>query len=119
MKKRIFGLYNLTNTYDPTRPPFGLIINPKEYFDKYGCSYDQQITCITKVPNGFEEMCEADFIYNNGSDIDAIASLVENGFKFSVDFQKFTETGGDQTPYIINGMPIVDYIKTNYPNSIV
>lgn len=115
----IFGLYNLTNIYDPTAPPFGLIINPKEYFDKYGYSYDQHISVITKIPSGFEEMCEADFIYSKGSDIEAIASLIANGFKFNIAFQNFTEKGGDQTPYIINGMPIVDYIKANYPNSIV
>lgn len=112
----IFGFYNIS---DPSAPnTFGFMINPKEYFDKYGYSYDQHITAITEVPVGVEEVCEADFIYN-GSDIDAISALVSDGFKFNIAFQNFIEAHGSQTPYIINGMPIVDYIKVNYPNSIV
>ncbi len=112
----IFGFYNIS---DPSAPnTFGFMINPKEYFDKYGYSYDQHITAITEVPVGVEEVCEADFIYN-GSDIDAISALVSDGFKFNIAFQNFIEAHGSQTPYIINGMPIVDYIKANYPNSIV
>ena len=90
-------------------------ITPNEFYIQNGYLYDQHIHDIyVRMPNEkFGELMESIFEYN-GLNVDAIKDLVLGGFKFNPDFQIFMDSSAT-----INGTPIIDYIKANYPNAIV
>lgn len=108
--------------YDNSDPNYPTIVSvtPKSYFDKEKCSYDQHITVdnggVLNMPMDFEEVSESEFI-SELSNIDSIKDLITFGLKFDPNYQSHVEnTMGVQT---IGNLTVTDYIKQNYPNSIV
>ena len=99
---------------------FGIVINPKSYWDNEKCCYDQHIDgFLIDTPEGFGEASESDFEYD-GSLKEAIDKLANAGFKFNPKFQSFIDGSSDSYGDLtIDGLSITDYVVKTYPNIIV
>ena len=119
----IFSILDVNDPYkEPEYADFGLIIQPKSYWDDKHCQYDQHVSFINggvlNLPSEFEEVEESSFMYL-GSDVEeAIEKLVILGIKFNQDFQIFMETS-TTLGFSVNGLTLLDYMKQNFPSSIV
>lgn len=101
---------------DDTSIPMGgtvIAIQPKSYWDNEGCQYDQHCEHLINI-SGFEEEMESTFKHISLTNpVDIIEELINKGVKFDPNFQNFMDGN-----YQINNQSIVDYIMTNFPNSI-
>lgn len=68
------------------------------------------------MPMDFEEVSESEFI-SELSNIDSIKDLITFGLKFDPNYQSHVEN--TMGPQMIGNLTVTDYIKQNYPNSIV
>lgn len=92
-------------------------ITPLDYYLSTGYGYDQHLSDILDLGQNFGEVQEAEFEYD-GTIKDCVDELIKQGYEFLPDFQMFLEGMGIGTQYI-NGTDVVNYVKANYPNSIV
>jgi hypothetical protein len=117
----LFAFGEDTDGYDPDCK-FWFSVTPKSYYDKTGYTYDQHLGYVLNFPKHFEELGESTFV-SNRTDIDCIDAMMNMGFKFSSSYQNYMEdpnvNAGLCQKYTINGILIEQYIRDNYPNSIV
>ena len=92
-------------------------ITPLDFYFTTGYGYDQHLSDILDLSQNFSEVQESEFEYD-GTIKDCVDELIMKGYEFSPDFQIFMEGMGIGTQYV-NGVDLISYVKTNYPNSIV
>ena len=91
-----------------------MAIQPKSYWDNEGCQYDQHSEYLMNL-KGFDEEMESTFTNSQlTSAVDIIRELVKQGVKFDPNFQDFMDDS-----FQVGGQSIEQYMRTNYPDSIV
>ncbi len=117
----LFAFGEDVNNYDPDCK-FWFSVTPKSYYDNTGYTYDQHLEYVLNFPKHFEELSESMFV-SSRTDIECIDAMINMGFKFSSTYQNDMEdpnvNAGLCQKYTINGILIGQYIRDNYPNSIV